>query len=1788
MHGLKQRKCNFDIAFFGDHAELCIPSSAAPEDYSKYNLARQIIFLHLQAHVNDSTTRVDSYATLSSDEFQRYIEGSGMYFFMSHDGATPAQIDASDVPDNAEDAVNGAVHALNAANDTTNDTRINNKVVADDLESDTSDDFELKALSDTHKLVSFRTRLYWLMARKHSCALINGLKWKDTKVMAVVLDGTQRMTGKNQDLLDTLDFGATKPVTQDSVTEARLDTLAQNRTTADDDFWLLGICAVLQTHPDWSEFALAFLVHRAFINLIALPQRRLKPIPSQVRAAEFLRDFNSITLALLKRKDSQALLDGSVSLVDLVDGQLFNYVVQELQSGRFKMSADVLAATKAQIVELKRLGGPSLELPEGIETSSAGTKRSPLQSPNGAIQDSLLSFSDPTFDHHLRSVKIDVDESANQETRMSSARVFREATHWHNTKPLKVTGKRKEPLTPWEAKKRMRALGRQMAEMTSYAASLTNNVGKVLEPEIIIVGVETIAATKTDSQKVAKIPVSKKNAPPKSKAQQIIEENKAKKKVATESKSLSAWQTKLKQFGASPSPQARYLQARAYLSDLSVEKRQELGPEVKVYLLSNLLELWIAQSRGNQARSAQGLAALLFDVARSIANEPAANTKTIHTIIQDICKQLNLPTIPMGIPKTDRPLAFPFKVPTTSKDSISVNGTKTDFQLSHCGPYLDRAIDATEDSRVKFTPDAWQVKVLDEIDANRSVFVVAPTSAGKTFISFYAMKKVLQADDNGVLVYVAPTKALVNQIAAEIQAGFRKNFDHGGKSVWAIHTRDHRLNNPTGCQILVTVPHVLQIMLLSPSNARSWAPRVKRIIFDEIHSIGQAEDGLVWEQLLLLAPCPIICLSATVGNPQEFESWLTSTQKSAGFDLTMVKWPHRYSDLRKFIYNPPEKFFFDGLPLKIEKLGTLGLDDEPSFLFMHPVSSLTNRARGVPEDLSLEARDCLTLYNAMKKHAKDNYSVPKSLDPSELPAIIQKKHIIKWSAELMSLIKTWMVDTKSPFEAIVKEFSLALWNQPREELRVSSGATDGLADDDTVKVDETSIMQTTLPLLSALHAQDALPAILFNYDRGACEIMCVKLMDQLEKSEAKYKSSSPQWKNQIAGYRAWKKMTEAKKAKAPPKKVIKKKSGSKDDDDDEKGSKLDMTRDGAEADTSPYASFDPEAPVEGFHFANKKVLQPSELAEFQERLRRRYVAQWLCDALNRGIGVHHAGMNRAYRQVVETLFRRGFLRVVIATGTLALGLNMPCKTTVFSGDSVFLTALNYRQAAGRAGRRGFDLLGNVVFQNISTDKVCRLVSSRLPDLNGHFPITTSLILRLFILLHESKDSSYARNAINSLLSQPRLFLGGPSFKDQVLHHLRFSIEYLRRQHLLDHDGAPLNFAGCVSHLYFTENSSFAFHALLKDGFFHNLCAGINDKNEPRILQNLMLTMAHLFGRHECRQADAEVIKRSPSLVFLPRLPAEAEAILRAHNAETLSIFAAYVRTFARQHCKEPDNKLPLTGMTVGGPILEDAALSTNSFIPFLPPTTIRSAFAALSGHTDTFTSISSLCSTARAGVFLEEAVIPHVALYPVESSVPLNAYLYDFYRHGSVAELARANGVRRGDVWFLLNDFSLVLATVVTSLRNFMGMGEMGAADDMIDVAGGGDRAEDQREVDAAYEEAMREEREKEAASPAGFAATPPSDGRRELPLITRTRDKAAESWEDEASRQASDDETETASTYGRSTGAATPTTQTSWTGASSEGPAWEGEGGKGLLDVLRAFERLKVTFDATFKDMWA
>ncbi len=589
-------------------------------------------------------------------------------------------------------------------------------------------------------------------------------------------------------------------------------------------------------------------------------------------------------------------------------------------------------------------------------------------------------------------------------------------------------------------------------------------------------------------------------------------------------------------------------------------------------------------------------------------------------------EQLKLPKLPVPKIQGDRKLPFTFTLEQIPSFDIAVNSPKLDFQLLHCGPYFDRLFDSAPDARVPFQPDAWQRKVLDEIDARRSLLVIAPTSAGKTFISFYAMKQVLKSGNDDVLVYVAPTKALVNQIAAEVQARFSKNYKYS-QSVWGIHTRDYRINNPTGCQVLVTVPHILQIMLLAPSHANSWSKRVKWIIFDEVHCIGQAEDGLIWEQLLLMAPCPIIALSATIGNASVFNDWLVSTQRAVNNELVMVQHPHRYSDLRKFVYKQPaQQDAGSYLPLPSKRaLAQLGLDEHEDFVFLHPIACLTNRKRGLPSDLALEARDCLTLYNSMVKHQTKAFPVDKSLDPSAiLPPILKKADIIKWESGLKKALSEWMANEDSPFKEVRKDLSESLaclssqQNDDGASLEYEEAANDANQD-----------ISSILPLLAALQEQDALPAIIFNYDRAVCERMCQDLLKQFQDAETEWKNTSPKWKEKLKAWTAWKK----NKARPP-------KTSSRGDAVDGM-TKADQAREEGSVEESSFASFDPEKALDGFHFADNSKLSQNEIEVYARELRYRGVEEWLIDGLKRGIGVHHAGMNRKYRYCVEMFFRKG-------------------------------------------------------------------------------------------------------------------------------------------------------------------------------------------------------------------------------------------------------------------------------------------------------------------------------------------------------------------------------------------------------------------------------------------------------------------------------------------------------------------------------------------------------------------
>ena len=127
-------------------------------------------------------------------------------------------------------------------------------------------------------------------------------------------------------------------------------------------------------------------------------------------------------------------------------------------------------------------------------------------------------------------------------------------------------------------------------------------------------------------------------------------------------------------------------------------------------------------------------------------------------------------------------------------------------------------------------------------------------------------------------------------------------------------------------------------------------------------------------------------------------------------------------------------------------------------------------------------------------------------------------------------------------------------------------------------------------------------------------------------------------------------------------------------------------------------------------------------------------------ALEAGVAPHHAGLVPAFRQAVEQCFSEGLLKVVFATETLALGINMPARTVVverfakFRGsDTSALTSGEYQQLTGRAGRRGIDTVGHAfVLWSPATPfaQVARTAIAPPPDLVSSFHPTYNLAVNL--------------------------------------------------------------------------------------------------------------------------------------------------------------------------------------------------------------------------------------------------------------------------------------------------------------------------------------------------------------------------------------------------------------------------------------------------------------------------
>lgn len=156
-----------------------------------------------------------------------------------------------------------------------------------------------------------------------------------------------------------------------------------------------------------------------------------------------------------------------------------------------------------------------------------------------------------------------------------------------------------------------------------------------------------------------------------------------------------------------------------------------------------------------------------------------------------------------------------------------------------------------------------------------------------------------------------------------------------------------------------------------------------------------------------------------------------------------------------------------------------------------------------------------------------------------------------------------------------------------------------------------------------------------------------------------------------------------------------------------------------------------------------KSIYNNALSSLSENDRNLPQVQEMLPLLQRGIGIHHAGLLNIVKEVIEILFGEGLVKVLFATETFAMGLNMPAKTVVFTNHVKFdgkemrpITSGEYIQMSGRAGRRGLDDRGVVMLmidREVEPDVAKNMLMGEADRLNSAFHLSYNMVLNLMRL-----------------------------------------------------------------------------------------------------------------------------------------------------------------------------------------------------------------------------------------------------------------------------------------------------------------------------------------------------------------------------------------------------------------------------------------------------------------------
>lgn len=176
--------------------------------------------------------------------------------------------------------------------------------------------------------------------------------------------------------------------------------------------------------------------------------------------------------------------------------------------------------------------------------------------------------------------------------------------------------------------------------------------------------------------------------------------------------------------------------------------------------------------------------------------------------------------------------------------------------------------------------------------------------------------------------------------------------------------------------------------------------------------------------------------------------------------------------------------------------------------------------------------------------------------------------------------------------------------------------------------------------------------------------------------------------------------------------------------------------------------------------------------------------------LEKGIAIHHSGIAPVLREMVEIMFSKGYIKLLFATETFAVGINMPTKTVIFTGLTKYsnkgmryLHPHEYTQMAGRAGRRGLDIIGHVIhccnmFDMPLSLEYSEIMNGKPQQFLSKFKISYSIILNI-ISENQNKSEDIIIDMIIEYISKSMINLELQKEKQSIIetiNNLEMKIE----------------------------------------------------------------------------------------------------------------------------------------------------------------------------------------------------------------------------------------------------------------------------------------------------------------------------------------------------------------------------------------------------------------------------